>query len=62
MHRILSNVKLHLVVLRRMDDRLEAVVEEIVNNKPTAGQQRSMNILDEQFVQLGIKMQKDSEA
>ena len=41
-----------LMTQNRMDDRLYAVLEDIVNDKPTAGQQRRMNILDEQFVQL----------
>ena len=41
-----------LMTQNRMDERLDAVLEEIVNDRPTVGQQRRMDILDEQFVQL----------
>ena len=41
-----------LMSQNRMDDCLDKVLEEIANDKPTAAQQRRMDILDEKFVQL----------
>ena len=41
-----------LMLQNRMDDCLDKVLEEIANDTPTAAQQRRMDILDKQFVQL----------
>ena len=35
-----------------MDDRLDAIIEEIIDDKPTAAQQGKMDALDKQMVEL----------
>ena len=41
-----------LVTQNRMDERLDSVLAEIVDDKPTPSQRRRMDILDDQFVEL----------
>ena len=39
-----------LMTLHKMDERLGAIIDAIVDDKPTAGQKAKMNGLDDQFV------------